>query len=580
MKYILRFFAPVACLFVFASCSGDDPASPGGGYIAPTYRVTVETMDGGFGAVFGSGANDLYAMGGAIMHYDGSRWTSFAQPPGLHSDLHYGRVFPDKTLLLGGGQGTFLLANGEWNDISDPQAYGDLLWGNAPNNLYKTDCCSVRHFDGSSWTSIDVPGVKDGIYAISGNSSGKVVISSWRGGVARFDGESWSSAVIDSDITYRDVAMTESGRIFGSTYGEVYDITNNTNHLVLRTFITGLHLCVDGDALYVAGHVSYDDNYFVISRLENGEWSNVTVDKGQLTTFWAGNGGVIAAGYDNFLWRDSGNGGKTETLFRPVGSLRCAANIDGKLIVAGDDAFRYEQGTWTSLNKAYVSTKTAYDIVGLRENNIYVVGDQMIMHYDGRQWNWVNGGFDTSLNTAWMDKTGDVWVSGGYFNPAMYHLHGQNWSPVEPPFLKGYVYDIWGSEDALFAVGNHGAAAIRQNGIWRQIPTGTTQTLYSVWGFDDNHVYAVSGDDNTFFSWDGRSWHSAAISNANDAWLTTVWGTTPNDLFVTYRDGLLHYDGHSWQPLPRIFTSGGGDVTGANGEVLLVNSAGTASYRR
>ncbi|HKW15586.1 MAG TPA: hypothetical protein VJS69_13955, partial [Candidatus Krumholzibacteria bacterium] len=164
----------------------------------------------------------------------------------------------------------------------------------------------------------------------------------------------------------------------------------------------------------------------------------------------------------------------------------------------------------------------------------------------------------------------------------MYRMHGKSWSPVETPFEHEGVLDLWGSDDALFAVGSDGAAAIRKNGIWRQTPTGINDYIYSVWGFDDNHVYAAGSDSNTLLSWDGSSWHPTVIDIVKEhEALGSVWGSTPNDLFVSYSDGLLHYDGRSWQPLERVFAGGSrGPVAGANGDVILLNYAGAVSYRR
>jgi hypothetical protein len=67
------------------------------------------------------------------------------------------------------------------------------------------------------------------------------------------------------------------------------------------------------------------------------------------------------------------------------------------IYAAGLGAYRYEHGVWTDLNKEYTSQNEAYAIAGRHRNDIYIVGDAMVMHYDGEKWTWINSGFGRGL---------------------------------------------------------------------------------------------------------------------------------------------------------------------------------------
>src|SRR5262249_39788270 len=147
MKYILRFLAPIACLFLFASCS-DNPASPtNSAHFTPEYHATLQSMDGDILSVCGAGNGELYALGPAILHYDGTRWDAIEAVPTIDrfSRLQFLQGFSDGSIIVSDGRKTFLRKDRAWNDISDGDRFVDRLWGSAPDNLYSVGFGSARH---------------------------------------------------------------------------------------------------------------------------------------------------------------------------------------------------------------------------------------------------------------------------------------------------------------------------------------------------------------------------------------------------------------------------------------------------
>lgn len=191
MKSALRLLASIACLILVASCS-DDPVSTGVGYVTPTYHATLESLDGNFASVCGAGTRDLYALGPAILHYDGAHWGTIEPPAGNYGDLRQAIGFPDGQIVVSDGRRTYLRKDAVWTNISDEEFYNDGMWGSAPNNLYVIGFGEARHFDGITWSTVALPEEGDGLYAISGRSAGDVVITARRGKVFRYDGTQWT----------------------------------------------------------------------------------------------------------------------------------------------------------------------------------------------------------------------------------------------------------------------------------------------------------------------------------------------------------------------------------------------------
>jgi len=559
-------------MLLVASCDGD-PVSSGGGSYAPEYHATVLSMNGSFSAVCGTGEKDLYAFGPAILHFDGTHWSPIESPP---DRIDRALGFPDGSIVATGGREVWLRKNSEWTEISDSvYYYGGDIWGSSSDNLYVVGFRTVRHFDGATWSIVE--GITEdpnaSWYAIAGRSADDIVVAGDNGSLMRFNGTQWTTQ-IDSLSGFSNLVMTSSGRIFGSFYTDIYEITGNTYHSILHGTIVGAQLCADGDVLYAAGRLGFDYHYFVIAKYENDAWQNVALDRGEIRDLWAGNGNVIAGGRDS-LWRGTASGGSFETIYPQRGGFACATNIDGAVFLAGTGAFQYENGVWTDLHKEFITSDPVFDMVGRNRNNIYAVGNTMLLHYDGRQWSWVRG-FDDYVRSLWVDATGDVWVLG---NRTTFRLHGSTWSTVDLPFDGEPVYDFGGTDEVMYAVGDRGKAAKYENGAWRPIPTGTTLPLLSVWCLDDHHVYATSYETSEVLVYDGRAWQHLPVDNVQGERIVSLWGTGASRLFALDNSGsLIHFDGQHWNPLGRILQTSY-CVSGAADEVLVVGPEGVVSYR-
>jgi photosystem II stability/assembly factor-like uncharacterized protein len=71
---------------------------------------------------------------------------------------------------------------------------------------------------------------------------------------------------------------------------------------------------------------------------------------------------------------------------------------------------------------------------------------------------------------------------------------------------------------------------MRWNGAaWTPSASGTTEWLTGVWGSGPNDVWVV-GDEGTILRWNGSTWMPS--SSGTRERLSAVWGSGPNDVWI------------------------------------------------
>jgi hypothetical protein len=152
---------------------------------------------------------------------------------------------------------------------------------------------------------------------------------------------------------------------------------------------------------------------------------------------------------------------------------------------------------------------------------------------------------------------------------------GSPWSRLETG-TSFSLYSIWGSSSGdVFTVGEPGgryeAGIFHYNGqSWSQHLTESGVTLYGLWGSGSNDVFAVGssplgakGYDGVILHYDGSAWTPMAgpgVGTQNGSVQVaffSVWGASSSDVFAVGQAGsdfnralIAHYDGTSWSEMP------------------------------
>jgi len=137
--------------------------------------------------------------------------------------------------------------------------------------------------------------------------------------------------------------------------------------------------------------------------------------------------------------------------------------------------------------------------------------------------------FQTSMRDIWGSSANDVYVVGHNDQAfgKMWHYDGSRWEPVRLHILEGG-------------------------------PLPNIGSLSAIYGFSANDIWAVGEkifynpnpppnflDSSLIIHYDGVKWSEHKVSGRA---LTSVWGSSPSDIWVGGRDGLIHhFNGSVWQ---------------------------------
>jgi hypothetical protein len=184
---------------------------------------------------------------------------------------------------------------------------------------------------------------------------------------------------------------------------------------------------------------------------------------------------------------------------------------------------------------------------GTSASNVWAVGDETILHYDGATWSTVAGGsalFGIWLFGIWGSSASDIWAVGYQAGgtPVIFHYDGANWSSVPSPSTELQYTSVSGSSASdVWAAGPRGFISHYDGTSWSNVPTGANQVLFAVWASSPSDVWAV-GIDGTFH-YNGTSW--APVTNLSGEFMG-LSGTSQSDVWAVGRGGPSHYDGTSW----------------------------------
>lgn len=107
-----------------------------------------------------------------------------------------------------------------------------------------------------------------------------------------------------------------------------------------------------------------------------------------------------------------------------------------------------------------------------------------------------------------------------------------------------WLADMWLSDDeTLYVTSEEGEIHIYKNGEWIVMQTPEDSMLSSIWGINNNHVFA-SGEG-AILRMDGNAW--IYTTKDQNVYIDCVRGKSPNNIYAVGRRGLiLHFDGSQW----------------------------------
>ena len=146
------------------------------------------------------------------------------------------------------------------------------------------------------------------------------------------------------------------------------------------------------------------------------------------------------------------------------------------------------------------------------------------------------------ITESWGCSSTDIYCVGSFGQ--ILHYDGAEWTEMTSGTVS-HLRDLWGFAcDDVFAVGDTGTILRFDGDEWARMESPTTETLLGVWGSSPDTVYAV-GSNGTVLAFDGVEWTKMNSNSTNDFFV--VWGTAGDYVFAGGRDGMMFYDGNTWE---------------------------------
>jgi len=335
-----------------------------------------------------------------------------------------------------------------------PTGYQDYwfadVWGYSMRDLFVLQGDGVQHYDGSNWTSMELPELPSGdepgprLLDVWGSSSNDLYAVGAGGAVLHYDGTGWATTTAgESDLEC----------VWGISESELYAASNR---------IVDEPPCHDPPC-------PENGAFGSIFTSEGATWSETgLIEDKWIRSLWGASGDALfGVGASVELWEEGNTGG-----------IRCYRTI-----------LRYDGALWSPMIEETVEG-TLNDVWGSSENDIFAVGSGgAILHYDGTTWVEMQSGTAEDLNAVWGVSAQDVVAVGA--GGVILRFDGVSWNPMNGGSTAALT-DVWGSSAGDFvAVGGGGSIFHYDGSKWTAVPSPAVNGLIAVWGAAKDDIFAV-----------------------------------------------------------------------------------------
>jgi len=418
---------------------------------------TTWTIGGAYeqiGPLWASGADDAYAGGYALRHWDGSAWTSV--DTGLYTVKAIAGTGSDD-VWASDGYDTAHFDGTDWT-IYPACAAGVLALWQGPTSIYSVGYSGVCRWDGAAWVTV---GTGTSLRALWGAADDDLFAVGWAGEIHHFDGISWSTQAAGTD--------DDLWQVWGSAGDDIYAATGH------------------------GGLIHYD----------GVSWRPAADPDAVEAVALSPSGAAMAAGAHGQVLRGDGAAWWPQTV-PTAADLHAVWLSDASAVAVGDagTVARFDGATWTVA--APPTVQALRGVWGAADGDVHAVGDGgAIVHFDGSGWAAETSPTGAALRAIWGSSAGDVWAVGAA--GTVLHFDGTSWAAVASPATAD-LHAVWGAAaDDVWAAGAGGAILHFDGTSWSTAPVGLTADLVAVTGTGASDVLAIDAAG-AALHFDGVDW--------------------------------------------------------------------------
>lgn len=528
-----------------------------------------------------SGSDLVVATRGGLIAFDGTDWKSRTGPL---SEPEFVWSPGDANLFVANAEQVAHFDGTTWKTWQMPTVI-TALDGSATNDVWlllsaggtPADTSQMMRFDGTAWTRMDPPPPPVGRLAVSSPRDAWVYTdTNDPGTVSHFDGATWTN------VPTRDLGSTNVTAFWAAAPNDAW---------IGTTDVFGDPPRRDPDPLGSPGLGSlFHWDGTSLAQVSSPTCGGISAIWGKSPTdIWFG---TVQGEY--LHW----NGTRMSAVESPT-SLNSivgfAESADGRLFAAARQAtgvsvtatgsiVEYSGGKWID-HSLSGTTDYAKAVWGSAWNDVWAVGTRGLrLHFDGRTWTNTGTSDIGTITGIWGSSRDDVWTVTDSGN--IDHFDGTSWAPVYG--MLAQFTDVWGIGNGEIWVTGSDAENDFQVGRLR----GTSFEKFKI-DLDEVRVVWASSTTDVWVGgaqgvrrFDGVQWNIpdglAPPPLQMYAHVSGIWGTGPNDVWVSLAEGhLAHYDGHTFGPAQAPIPISDTDNTvlwGCGHELFMADGQGIAHF--
>ncbi len=522
-----------------------------------------------------------------------------------------------KLIVVGDEGAIFVCEAGDWRRMASPVPLPlHALWGRSDADLFAVGWMgSVLHFDGSEWQllrgcKLDAEGryaadsENTPLFDVTGDATGKLWAVGDRGCVLYFDGSDWHQEPSGSEAHLRTIVPLGDSRYLaagGDGCVLLRDPDGKWQPLdcPLRSNFQAA-LTLGSDRVLLAG-----GRYFIEANRFRGDlvlWQDGAFQRlGESRSFSrfrdlaAYRGAALAVGDKGQIHLIEGarierlESDTTHDLLGilplPTGEALAMGDF-GSLLTAAPDfhevlaapaSLGAEIPDWEVMESG--SDRQLWGAwCAPRNGRLYAFGEEgLVMTLQDESWEPLPRLGDLGLRCLAAEGAEGLYAAGQLGE--IHHFDGRSWRKHFDLHVDITILGLWSdAAGTAFAIGDEGLALQWDGAEWQRMTSGTKSALYGLWGQDAQHLLAV-GDFGMILRWNGTRWDEFHAGTEN--FLFDVWGSALDDIFLVGLSGTIgHFDGRRWTLTPARARADLLAVTGLEGSVYAVGSAGTVMHHR
>ncbi len=170
-------------------------------YDGTTWSELATPSTGGLGCIFALSATQVWLCAGTqVLSYDGAAFTAsdVTTPTGLDGLTSLWASSPTDLWVTGSDAIVAHFTGGTWTRMIAGSPFKASVWGSSPTDVYALDTFDLAHYDGSSWSTVNLPsGGGGGDGQVWGTGANDVWVMSGSSQLAHYDGAQWKAVDLD-----------------------------------------------------------------------------------------------------------------------------------------------------------------------------------------------------------------------------------------------------------------------------------------------------------------------------------------------------------------------------------------------